>query len=88
MGVRFTGLGIGIPDRVVTNDELSLTMDTSDAWISERTGIRERRIGGTTRSLGTEAGRAAIADAGLTPADIDFIPVSYTHLTLPKILRV
>ena len=73
MGVRFTGWGIGLPERIVTNDELSLTLDTSDAWISERTGIRERRIGGTTRTLGAEAGRAAIADAGLTVADIDFI---------------
>ena len=40
MGVRFTGWGIGLPERIVTNDELSLTLDTSDAWISERTGIR------------------------------------------------
>jgi 3-oxoacyl-[acyl-carrier-protein] synthase-3 len=78
MGVRFTGWGIGIPERIVTNDELSLTLDTSDAWITERTGIRERRIGGTTRSLGAIAGRAALADAGLTPADIDFILLATT----------
>jgi len=78
MGVRFTGWGIGLPDRILTNDELSLTLDTSDEWISERTGIRERRIGGTTRSLGAEAARAAIADAGLTPADIDFILLATT----------
>ena len=78
MGVRFTGWGIGLPERVVTNDELSLTLDTSDEWISERTGIRERRIGGTTRSLGAEAARNAIADAGLTPADIDFIILATT----------
>jgi 3-oxoacyl-[acyl-carrier-protein] synthase-3 len=76
MGVRFTGWGIGIPDRVVTNDELSLTLDTSDAWISERTGIRERRIGGTTRTLGATAGAAALEDAGLGPSDIDFILVA------------
>ncbi len=49
MGVRFTGWGTALPDRVVTNDELSLTLDTSDAWITERTGIRERRIGGSAR---------------------------------------
>ena len=43
MGVRFKGWGIAVPDRVVTNDELSQTLDTSDEWITERTGIRERR---------------------------------------------
>jgi 3-oxoacyl-[acyl-carrier-protein] synthase-3 len=53
-------------------------MDTSDEWIRERTGIRERRIGGTTRSLGALAGAAAIADAGLTPADIDFVILATT----------
>jgi 3-oxoacyl-[acyl-carrier-protein] synthase-3 len=78
MGVRFTGWGIGLPDRIVTNDELSLTLDTSDAWISERTGIRERRIGGTTRSLGAEAAKAALADAGITAADLDFILLATT----------
>src|SRR5665213_3588527 len=64
MGVRFRGWGIGLPDRVVTNDELSLTLDTSDEWIAERTGIRERRIGGSAVSLGVIAGRHAIEDAG------------------------
>ena len=78
MGVRFKGWGIGVPDRVVTNDELSLTLDTSDEWISERTGIRERRIGGTARSLGVIAGRNAMADAGVEPEDIDFLLLATT----------
>ncbi|HEY5303881.1 MAG TPA: beta-ketoacyl-ACP synthase III [Acidimicrobiales bacterium] len=78
MGVRFKGWGIGLPDRIVTNDELSLTLDTSDEWISTRTGIRERRIGGSARSLGTMAGRNAMADAGVEPEDIDFLILATT----------
>jgi 3-oxoacyl-[acyl-carrier-protein] synthase III len=78
MGVRFKGWGIGLPDRVVTNDELSLTLDTSDEWISERTGIRQRYVGGTARSLGVIAGRNAMADAGVEPEDIDFVILATT----------
>jgi 3-oxoacyl-[acyl-carrier-protein] synthase-3 len=78
MGVRFKGWGIGLPDRIVTNDELSLTLDTSDEWIAERTGIRQRYIGGTARSLGVVAGRNAMADAGVEPEDIDFCLLATT----------
>jgi 3-oxoacyl-[acyl-carrier-protein] synthase-3 len=78
MGVRFKGWGIALPDRIVTNDELSLTLDTSDEWITERTGIRERRIGGTAMSLGVIAGQRAVADAGMTLADIDFLLLATT----------
>ncbi len=78
MGVRFKGWGIGLPDRIVTNDELSLTLDTSDEWIAERTGIRQRYIGGTARSLGVIAGRNAMADAGVEPEDIDFCLLATT----------
>jgi 3-oxoacyl-[acyl-carrier-protein] synthase-3 len=78
MGVRFRGWGIALPDRIVTNDELSLTLDTSDEWITERTGIRERRVGGSTVSLGVIAGRNAIEDSGLVVGDIDFIVVATT----------
>ncbi len=78
MGVRFKGWGIGLPDRIVTNDELSLTLDTSDEWITERTGIRERRVGGTAMSLGVIAGQRAIEDANMTLADIDFLILATT----------
>jgi 3-oxoacyl-[acyl-carrier-protein] synthase-3 len=78
MGVRFTGWGIGLPDRIVTNDELSLTLDTSDEWINERTGIRARRIGGSSVSLGVIAGRNAVEDAGLLVGDIDFLVLATT----------
>ncbi len=78
MGVRFKGWGIGLPDRIVTNDELSLTLDTSDEWIADRTGIRQRYIGGTARSLGVIAGRNAMADAGVEPEDIDFVLLATT----------
>jgi 3-oxoacyl-[acyl-carrier-protein] synthase-3 len=57
---------------------LSLTLDTSDEWIAERTGIRQRYIGGTARSLGVIAGRNAMADAGVEPEDIDFVLLATT----------
>jgi 3-oxoacyl-[acyl-carrier-protein] synthase III len=78
MGVRFTGWGCAVPDKVVTNDDLSKTLDTSDEWIRERTGIRERRIGGTAKSLGVEAAQRAMADAGVAPGDIDFLVFATT----------
>jgi 3-oxoacyl-[acyl-carrier-protein] synthase-3 len=57
---------------------LSLTLDTSDEWIADRTGIRQRYIGGTARSLGVIAGRNAMADAGVEPEDIDFVLLATT----------
>jgi 3-oxoacyl-[acyl-carrier-protein] synthase-3 len=78
MGVRFRGWGIAVPDRVVTNEELSLTLDTSDEWIRERTGIRERRIGGSAKTLGVLAGQRAMDDAGMSAADIDFLVLATT----------
>ncbi len=71
-----TGTGIGIPPNVVTNADLSKLMDTSDEWIRVRSGIQERRYaepGQGSTDLGAIACRAAIADAGLTPADIDVV---------------
>lgn len=73
------GLGSALPERAVTNAELAERVDTSDDWIVQRTGIRQRYIAGdgeTTSTLGTAAARAALADAGLQPADIDLIVVA------------
>jgi len=73
---RISGLGFHLPERVVTNAELEQLMDTSDAWIVERTGIRERRYVGPgtgATDLALEAARHALADAGRVPADVDFI---------------
>jgi len=71
--VAVTGCGMAVPERRVTNFDLARTVDTSDEWITERTGIKERRVAGegeTTASLAIEAGMAAIKDAGVDPADI------------------
>ncbi len=73
---RILGTGMYLPERVVTNDELGRLMDTSDAWIQERTGIIERRFveSGTGASdLALEASRKALEAAGLEPADLDLI---------------
>jgi 3-oxoacyl-[acyl-carrier-protein] synthase-3 len=70
------GCGGYLPKRVVTNNDLAKLVDTSDRWITERTGIRERRIaaeGELTSSMGALAARAALDDAGLAPEDIDLI---------------
>ena len=78
MGVRFTGWGIGLPENIVTNDDLSKTLDTSDEWITERTGIRERRIGSSTRELGVLAATEAMKNAGVSPSDIDVLILATT----------
>jgi 3-oxoacyl-[acyl-carrier-protein] synthase-3 len=75
---KITGLGYYVPDNVVTNDDLSKMMDTNDAWIQERTGIRERRwikegSEDTSAVMGAKASRIAIERAGLTSDDIDFV---------------
>lgn len=70
------GVGGYLPTRVVTNADLAKLVDTSDAWITERTGIKERRIaadGELTSTMGAIAARAALDDAGLAPEDIDLI---------------
>ena len=73
---RIAGTGSYLPERVVTNADLEKTMDTSDAWIRERTGIERRHIaaeGQTTVDLGEQAARRAMQAAGVTAADIDLI---------------
>ena len=73
------GFGTALPKRVLTNAELESMVDTSDEWIVQRTGIRQRYIAGegeTTASLGEAAARAALDKGGLTPADIDLIIVA------------
>lgn len=74
---KIAGIGMYVPEKVVTNNDLLKYMDTSDEWIQERTGIKERRYAHrtneTTTTLGVEAARIAIERAGITPQDIDFI---------------
>ncbi len=77
-GAAITGWGAALPDQIVTNHDLERTLDTNDAWIVERTGIRERRFGGTTAGLSVEAGRQAIERAGLQPSDIDGLILATT----------
>lgn len=62
---RIVGWGSALPEKVVTNHDLEATLDTSDEWIVERTGIRERRIGGSTSGLAIDAARAALTMAGV-----------------------
>jgi 3-oxoacyl-[acyl-carrier-protein] synthase-3 len=73
------GTGSYLPERILTNAELAATVDTTDEWIIERTGIRERHIvadGELTSDLGVAAARRALAAAGLSPDDIDLIVVA------------
>lgn len=74
---RITGVGYYVPENVVTNNDLSQWMETSDEWIQERTGIRERRYftygKETNASMATAASRQALDRAGLTPNDVDVI---------------
>jgi len=73
IGVAVAGWGMAVPERRVTNEDLTRMVDTSDAWITERTGIKERRWAGpgeTTATMAIEAGAAAIKRADLCPSDI------------------
>ncbi|SFZ81359.1 3-oxoacyl-[acyl-carrier-protein] synthase-3 [Devosia enhydra] len=82
------GVGGYLPSRILTNDELAKTVDTSDEWIQQRVGIKQRHIaaeGEFTSDLAVNAARRALDAAGLTPADIDLIVVGTTtpDLTFP-----
>ena len=71
------GIGMYVPKNVISNQDLTQLMETSDEWIQERTGIKERRFADrtkeTTATMGVEAAKMAIERAGITPGDIDFI---------------
>jgi 3-oxoacyl-[acyl-carrier-protein] synthase-3 len=74
--ISITGLGAHVPERVLTNDELATIVETSDEWIRERTGIRERRIAAPEEALtdlALPAARAALAQAGVPAGDIDLV---------------
>ena len=79
VSVGITGIGSAVPDKVITNDDLSKMVDTSDEWIRTRTGIRERRVvdeNTATSDLCTEAAKIALKDANVDAKDIDLIIVA------------
>ncbi len=92
-GLKITGIGAALPEKVLSNVDLTAWMDTTDEWIRERTGIGERRIGGSTSGLSTEAAQLALADAGVAAADIDQVILATTspdHIcpgTAPAVAR-
>jgi 3-oxoacyl-[acyl-carrier-protein] synthase-3 len=92
-GLKLTGVGSALPEKVLTNSDLTAWMDTTDEWIRERTGIGERRIGGSTSGLATQAAQRALSAAGIEPATIDQIILATTspdHIcpgTAPAVAR-
>jgi len=77
-GATIRGWGTALPEKVVTNADLEATLDTSDEWIVERTGIRERRVGDTTSGLAVRSGREAMDRAGWGPDDVDLVILATT----------
>ena len=78
MGTRILGWGTALPDKIITNADLEKTLDTSDEWIVERSGIRERRIGDSTAELAIRSGRQAMAHAKVDPSSIDLMILATT----------
>ena len=80
---HITGWGTAIPEKILTNEELSQTVDTSDDWIREMTGIWERRIASqeqSTASLATDAALEALESANLRPEELDSVFDAGSHL--------
>ena len=77
-GAVITGWGSALPPKVLTNADLEQMFDTSDEWIVERTGIRERHIGGTTVGLSIESGRKALEMSGVDPLEIGGLVLATT----------
>jgi 3-oxoacyl-[acyl-carrier-protein] synthase III len=77
-GMRVAGWGSALPDEIVSNEMLSAVLDTSDSWIRERTGIVQRRWGGTTAGLAVAAARQALDRAGLEPREVDGVLLATT----------
>lgn len=85
---KVIGIGSYLPEKIVSNDELAQTIDTSDEWITQRSGIRQRHVaaeGELTSDLGTHAARRALDSAGVSLTDIDMVIVATTtpDLTFP-----
>lgn len=78
MGISIRGWGAALPEKVVTNADFASRLDTSDEWIVERTGIRERRFGGSTGTLAVEAGQRALDRAGVDASSIDLLVLATT----------
>lgn len=79
MGLKIIGTGAALPSKTVTNNDLTAYMETSDEWISQRTGIRERHIlsgSETLLELGTNAAAQAMRESGTNPDEIDLLIVS------------
>ena len=77
-GGRITGWGIALGNNLLTNHDLASRMDTSDEWIKERTGISERRVGGTTAGLAVQAAKDALKVADCSPEEIDLLVLATT----------
>ncbi len=78
MTIRVAGIGSHLPEKVVTNDDLAQSMDTSDQWIRERSGIGQRHVGGSTSAMAIEAGGEALRAAGASPEEIGLLMLCTT----------
>ena len=77
-GARMLSIGTALPDKVVTNHDLEQMVDTDHQWIVDRSGVHERRIGGTTAGLAAEAAQMAIDRSGIDPSTIDLLILATT----------